>query len=133
MKNKYTKKSTYVNGMKGKTQSLSARKKIGIAAKNSMTGKKFTKEHKLNIGLALSKGKNLSKSIRTVVKRDNNKCRICETSENLTINHKIPSSAGGSSRIDNLEILCFKCNIKEYHRIVKIALKFYFESLKIGN
>ena len=55
------------------------------------------------------------------------KCRKCGTTENLTVNHIIPLSAGGADIAGNIETLCNRCNILEYHIIVRKALKFYFE------
>lgn len=45
------------------------------------------------------------------------KCESCETTENLTINHIIPASVGGTHEAKNLEILCRECHDK-YHGIV---------------
>ena len=45
------------------------------------------------------------------------KCEKCETTENLTINHIIPTSVGGTHKAENLEILCRDCHDK-YHGIV---------------
>jgi 5-methylcytosine-specific restriction endonuclease McrA len=37
-------------------------------------------------------------------------CKVCKTDKNLTIDHIIPISKGGKSNIENLQILCAKCN-----------------------
>lgn len=55
-------------------------------------------------------------------------CRICLTTEKLTINHIRPVSAGGSSELSNFEVLCGRCNTQEYHKLYKIALLYYFEN-----
>jgi len=54
-------------------------------------------------------------------------CRKCGTTENLTLNHIVPLSAGGTDKEENLEVLCQKCNNLEYKEIVKKALEFYFK------
>ena len=50
-----------------------------------------------------------------------------EIVEDLTIQHIIPRCIGGKTNYENLEILCFKCNIQDYHLLVKKALEFYFK------
>lgn len=38
------------------------------------------------------------------------KCKYCHTTENLTLDHKLPLSRGGSNEKKNLQCLCFDCN-----------------------
>lgn len=38
------------------------------------------------------------------------KCRYCLSTENLTIDHKIPKSQGGTDDTKNLQCLCKSCN-----------------------
>jgi 5-methylcytosine-specific restriction endonuclease McrA len=61
--------------------------------------------------------------------RDGLVCRKCGQTENLTLEHKIPRCVGGKYSFDNLEILCLKCNMNNYHELVKKALKFYFNNI----
>jgi 5-methylcytosine-specific restriction protein A len=63
--------------------------------------------------------------------RDGRKCKKCGSLEKLTIQHIIPRCLGGGHDISNLEILCFTCNIQDYHLLVKKALKFYFENHRV--
>jgi hypothetical protein len=49
---------------------------------------------------------------RKIFERDNNQCRWCGTSENLTIDHIQPVSEGGTNRQSNLQTLCRSCNLK---------------------
>lgn len=63
-----------------------------------------------------------------LIARDGKKCRACGTQEQLTVNHIIPVNAEGSNDLSNLEILCRPCNIKEYHILVKKALKAFFQN-----
>ena len=38
------------------------------------------------------------------------KCRYCHSTENLTLDHKIPIIKGGSNEKKNLQCLCSRCN-----------------------
>ena len=38
------------------------------------------------------------------------RCRYCLVTENLTIDHKVPLSNGGTDKITNLQVLCARCN-----------------------
>ncbi len=58
------------------------------------------------------------------------KCAKCGSRKQLTLNHIRPLNAGGKSVPENLETLCLKCNIIEYHKLVRTALLFYFENKK---
>ena len=45
-----------------------------------------------------------------IFRRDNNRCLECGSKENLTIDHVIPKSKGGTDRSNNLITLCERCN-----------------------
>ena len=45
-----------------------------------------------------------------VFARDGNKCKHCAATSDLTLDHIIPRSAGGSDEITNLQTLCSHCN-----------------------
>ncbi len=47
---------------------------------------------------------------RLVLRRDGNRCRWCEATSSLQLDHVIPWSAGGPDRSDNLRTLCERCN-----------------------
>lgn len=49
------------------------------------------------------------------------KCVFCGTEENLTIDHIVPISKGGSRRIENLQILCGPCNFKKADKIILLT------------
>jgi 5-methylcytosine-specific restriction endonuclease McrA len=62
-----------------------------------------------------------------LISRDGEQCRQCGTKENLTLQHKFPRILGGTYELNNLELLCLKCNIRDYHTLVKKSLIFYFQ------
>lgn len=50
--------------------------------------------------------------------RDQGKCVLCDSTENLHFNHNLPFSKGGTSlSADNIRILCQKCNLKKSNKI----------------
>ena len=52
--------------------------------------------------------KNQKIQIKKVLKMK--KCKYCKNTENLTIDHKIPTAIGGKDVISNLQCLCKRCN-----------------------
>lgn len=55
--------------------------------------------------------------VDTIWRRDKGCCVYCGSTENLQIDHIIPFSKGGSSNIENLQLLCQKCNLKKSNHI----------------
>ena len=55
--------------------------------------------------------------ISEVFLRDEGKCVLCGSQEELQFDHIIPVSKGGSSEVDNIRILCAKCNTSRGNRI----------------
>lgn len=45
-----------------------------------------------------------------LLEKAKNQCEYCGDKENLEVDHIIPVSIGGSNEIENLQILCRKCN-----------------------
>ena len=48
-----------------------------------------------------------------IYKRDNHECVYCGSKKDLTLDHVIPKSKGGSNEWTNLVTSCFKCNLKK--------------------
>lgn len=62
--------------------------------------------------------KRLSKARRQqVMERDWNQCVHCWTVHNLTIDHIVPLSKGGTNDPDNLQVLCRRCNLLKGDRL----------------
>jgi 5-methylcytosine-specific restriction endonuclease McrA len=53
-------------------------------------------------------------SFTSILRAAKAECEGCGTTENLSVNHKIPLALGGNNDWTNLEILCRKCHDK-YH------------------
>ena len=61
------------------------------------------------------------KECETKLRECNYKCIYCGQSlsiENITIDHLIPLSKGGTNYIDNLVPSCLECNCKKYNKIL---------------
>ncbi|MGY1703536.1 HNH endonuclease [Geodermatophilus sp. SYSU D00697] len=54
---------------------------------------------------------------REVYRRDGGKCVSCHATEYLEFDHKIPWSKGGATSVNNLQLLCRRCNAQKGNRI----------------
>lgn len=54
---------------------------------------------------------------RQVLERDGFACRRCHATERLEIDHVHPYSKGGTHDVENLQVLCKRCNRKKRDRI----------------
>jgi hypothetical protein len=55
--------------------------------------------------------------VDAVYTRDGGRCVYCGSTDNLQVDHIIPHSKGGADTIENLQILCQKCNIAKSNKI----------------
>lgn len=54
----------------------------------------------------------LRRHLRPIVRRRyRNRCAACGWDWRLTVDHIVPVSRGGTNDLDNLQLLCEKCNI----------------------
>jgi len=53
-----------------------------------------------------------------LIHRDGYKCRVCQTTDQLTIDHIVPVSKGGNDDLDNLQWLCQSHNSQKGDRVL---------------
>lgn len=56
-------------------------------------------------------------TVDAVWNRDGGKCVYCGSTENIHLDHIIPFSKGGATCIENLQLLCEKCNKSKSNKI----------------
>lgn len=49
-------------------------------------------------------------------------CQQCKTSNNLTVDHIKPIKLGGTDRLSNLQLLCYRCNFCKDNKIKRDRL-----------
>jgi len=54
-----------------------------------------------------------------VMHRDNHECKQCGATDDLTIDHIHPESKGGTNDIENLQVLCRRCNCSKGVKVPK--------------
>jgi len=68
----------------------------------------------VDVGFESNNSRTISQDVKTAVyQRDNGKCRECEATDYLEYDHIIPWSKGGANTVDNIQILCRRCNLKK--------------------
>ncbi|NES99281.1 MAG: HNH endonuclease [Sphaerospermopsis sp. SIO1G2] len=68
------------------------------------------KHIRLKIASAERRWKTPPVNRREVLRRDHHSCQYCGTHKNLTLDHVIPRSKGGSHSWDNVVTACSRCN-----------------------
>ena len=66
---------------------------------------------------AKKKARAIPKALRKqVFSRDRYQCQQCEATTHLTLDHIFPFSKGRTNTMDNLRVLCLRCNQKKANR-----------------
>lgn len=55
--------------------------------------------------------------VDAVYRRDGGRCVYCGSTDNLQLDHIIPFSKGGATTLENLQLLCQKCNLDKSNKI----------------
>lgn len=55
--------------------------------------------------------------VDAVYRRDGGRCQECGATEDLQLDHIIPFSKGGATTVENLQLLCGKCNREKSNKI----------------
>ena len=77
---------------------------IMIKKKN---GRKSSKEHRKEVN------KDYNNLFVKIGRRDGFHCQMCKSTFDLQIDHVFPLSKGGNNDTENLQLLCFPCNLKK--------------------
>ena len=56
-------------------------------------------------------------TVDAIYRRDGGKCVYCGSLENLQLDHIIPFSKGGATTLENMQLLCQKCNLEKSNKI----------------
>lgn len=79
----------------------------------------------VSIGVPNDRRQAIDPAVRlSIYERDNYACVLCGSTEQLSIDHIVPFSAGGSDAVENLRTLCIPCNSR------RGAARFDDESLR---
>lgn len=74
-----------------------------------------SKKRSLNMKLAKLRGNHSVKELQKLLQHSNYCCRLCNSTQ-ISIDHIVPISKGGSNSIKNIQILCISCNSKKGNR-----------------
>ena len=82
---------------------------------NEKALEKWYKENLLNdVEEVKTRSRKISQSVKDKVwNRDNGRCVLCGSNENIEFDHIVPFSKGGSNTYRNIQILCESCNRKK--------------------
>ena len=64
------------------------------------------------------------RAVKDKFDRLGNKCVICGSTENITIDHIVPITKGGTNDIDNLQPLCKSCNSSKNNKTMEEFLRY---------
>ena len=70
------------------------------------------------------KVRNIRVNRTRIFRRDNEECVYCGSTKQLTLDHVIPRSRGGSNSWDNLVTCCHNCNVRKANKTPQEANMF---------
>lgn len=56
---------------------------------------------------------------RRILARDKHRCVECGSTKELTLDHIVPQSRGGTGRVGNLQTLCAPCNRRKAAQLLR--------------
>lgn len=87
------------------------------SSRNNTKDRKTTNEWDGPInGSGISMGSNWDKIRKSVLLRDNYSCKSCGKKDNLTVDHIVQISKGGTNNLENLQTLCKYCHESKDNR-----------------
>jgi hypothetical protein len=68
----------------------------------------------VDVGFERDAGRHIPQDVRTAVwRRDGGKCVQCGATDYLEFDHIIPHAKGGANTVENVQLLCRRCNLKK--------------------
>ena len=68
----------------------------------------------VDVGFEAEEGRRIPQEVKTAVwQRDGGRCIQCGATDYLEFDHVIPYSRGGANTVDNLQLLCRRCNLRK--------------------
>lgn len=99
------------NGQRFNAQSIfNFMQKIVEKKKIAQLKKDLTKKRRTDFD------KNRDALLLMMIEKDGLKCKTCFSIDNITIDHIIPLSKGGTDALENLQLLCRSCNSRKGDR-----------------
>lgn len=101
----------------GIISSLFDKKSNGSSHPTKTTTPQKTNEWDSEIqGKGIASGSSWDQIRKAVLTRDNYICRSCKRKDNLTVDHIVQLSQGGTNNLENLQTLCKYCHEKKDNR-----------------
>lgn len=94
--------------------------------------KKWKSENKESVIISRQKHRSAKKSNGSFTKQEwldlcnkyENKCLCCGSENDLSVDHIVPLSVGGTNYIDNIQPLCFRCNSKKRAKTIDYRMAY---------
>ncbi len=96
----------------GRTQMFRVGDGEMLAAHISRAVRAFHRQ--VDVGFERDASRHIPQDVKTAVwERDRGRCVQCEASDYLEFDHIIPHAKGGASTVQNVQLLCRRCNLKK--------------------